>query len=84
MGKQELDNLVRIRKLKPEAPSRQEFDGSDYQSTHVIVYAGDDPVGTQRIRWFKDFAKLELTAFRDGPTRRARMRRPTTPRHAAS
>jgi hypothetical protein len=27
VGKQELDNLVRIRKLKPEAPSRQEFDG---------------------------------------------------------
>ena len=27
MGKQELDNLVRIHKLKPEAPSRKEFDG---------------------------------------------------------
>ena len=27
MGKQELDNLVKIRKLKAEAPSRKEFDG---------------------------------------------------------
>jgi hypothetical protein len=41
-----------------------EFDGNDYQATHMIVYAGDEPVGTLRIRWFKDFAKLERTAFR--------------------
>ncbi len=27
MGKQELDNLVRIGKLKAEAASRKEFDG---------------------------------------------------------
>jgi hypothetical protein len=27
MGKQELDNLVKIQKLKLEAPSRKEFDG---------------------------------------------------------
>jgi hypothetical protein len=44
--------------------ARQEFDGNDYQATHIIVYAGDEPVGTQRIRWFRDFAKLERTAFR--------------------
>jgi hypothetical protein len=44
--------------------AQQEFDGNDYQATHIIVYAGDEPVGTQRIRWFKDFAKLERTAFR--------------------
>jgi hypothetical protein len=45
-------------------PAQQEFDGNDYQATHIIVYAGDEPIGTQRIRWFKDFAKLERTAFR--------------------
>jgi hypothetical protein len=45
-------------------PARQEFDGNDYQATHMIVYAGDEPVGTQRIRWFRDFAKIERTAFR--------------------
>ena len=40
------------------------FDGNDYQATHVIVYSGDEPIGTLRIRWFKDFAKFERTAFR--------------------
>jgi hypothetical protein len=46
-------------------PVQQEFDGNDYQATHMIVYAGDEPIGTLRIRWFKDFAKLERTAFRE-------------------
>lgn len=41
-----------------------EFDGNDYQATHAILYSGDEPIGTLRIRWFKDFAKLERTAFR--------------------
>ena len=43
----------------------QTFDGNDYQATHIIVYAGDEPIGTMRIRWFRDFAKLERTAFRE-------------------
>jgi hypothetical protein len=42
----------------------QAFDGNDLQATHIIVYAGDEPVGSQRIRWFKDFAKIERSAFR--------------------
>jgi hypothetical protein len=42
----------------------QTFDGNDYQATHVIVYADDDPIGTARIRWFKDFAKYERASFR--------------------
>jgi hypothetical protein len=29
--------------------ARQTFDGNDYQSTHMIAYAGDEPVGTLRI-----------------------------------
>ena len=45
--------------------AQQTFDGNDYQATHMIVYAGDEPIGTLRIRWFKDFAKLERTAFRE-------------------
>src|SRR5437763_3533789 len=44
--------------------AQQTFDGNDYQATHAIMYSGDEPVGTLRIRWFKDFAKLERTAFR--------------------
>ena len=38
-------------------PAQHEFDGNDYQATHIIVYSGDEPIGTLRIRWFKDFAK---------------------------
>lgn len=44
--------------------AQQTFDGNDYQATHVVVYSGDEPIGTLRIRWFKDFAKFERTAFR--------------------
>jgi hypothetical protein len=40
------------------------FDGNDWQATHVIVYADDEPVGTVRIRWFRDFAQFERTSFR--------------------
>lgn len=42
----------------------QAFDGNDFQATHVLVYAGDEPVGATRLRWFKDFAKIERTALR--------------------
>lgn len=44
--------------------ARQTFDGNDYQATHMIVYAGEEPIGTLRIRWFKEFAKIERMAFR--------------------
>ena len=44
--------------------AQQTFDGNDYQATHMIVYVGDEPIGTLRIRWFKDFAKIERVAFR--------------------
>ena len=40
------------------------LDGNDYMATHVVAYDGDEPVGTARIRWFKDFAKIERTCFR--------------------
>jgi len=44
--------------------AQQTFDGNDYQATHVVVYADEEPIGALRIRWFKDFAKFERTAFR--------------------
>jgi hypothetical protein len=44
--------------------ARQQFDGNDYQATHMVAYAGDEPVGTLRVRWFKDFAKIERSSFR--------------------
>lgn len=40
------------------------MDGNDLQATHVVVYDGEEPIGALRIRWFKDFAKLERMAFR--------------------
>jgi hypothetical protein len=42
----------------------QAIDGNDYQATHVLVYAKQEPIGAARIRWFRDFAKIERTAFR--------------------
>jgi hypothetical protein len=45
-------------------PMDQAIDGNDYQCTHVIAYLGEEPIGAGRIRWFKDFAKSERTAFR--------------------
>ena len=45
-------------------PYDHAFDGNDLQATHVVGYDGIEPVGTLRIRWFKDFAKIERTAFR--------------------
>jgi hypothetical protein len=42
----------------------QAIDGNDYQATHVLVYANQEPIGAARIRWFRDFAKIERTAFR--------------------
>ena len=42
----------------------QAIDGNDYQATHILAYAGSEPIGATRIRWFRDFAKIERTAFR--------------------
>lgn len=44
--------------------AKQTFDGNDYQATHIIVYSDDEPIGTARIRWFKEFAKFERASFR--------------------
>jgi len=44
--------------------AQQTFDGNDYQATHFIVYADEEPIGTVRVRWFKDFAKFERASFR--------------------
>lgn len=40
------------------------FEGRDCQCTHIVIYDGGEPIGASRIRWFKDFAKVERTAFR--------------------
>ena len=42
-----------------DCPYEEEFDGNDLCATHFLVFEGTRPVGTLRIRWFADFAKLE-------------------------
>lgn len=44
--------------------ARRAFDGNDFQATHIVIYADNEPVGASRIRWFNGFAKIERTGFR--------------------
>lgn len=44
--------------------ANQAIDGNDYQATHILAYAKQEPIGATRIRWFRDFAKIERTALR--------------------
>jgi GNAT superfamily N-acetyltransferase len=45
-----------------DVPFSEEFDGHDYGATHVIAYAGSEPIGTVRVRWFQSFAMTERLA----------------------
>jgi predicted GNAT family N-acyltransferase len=42
-----------------DCPYDEEFDQNDLQSCHLIAYLRGEPVGTLRIRWFANFAKIE-------------------------
>jgi len=46
MGHQELDNLVKIEKLKVEAPSRQEFDGMIKSARRGLADAQNESIET--------------------------------------
>ena len=52
-------------------PYDEEFDGNDLCGTHFLLFDGRRPVGTLRVRWFADFAKLERIALL--PCERGRM-----------
>ena len=46
-------------------PYGEEYDGNDFAgSTHLLMRREGEPVGTLRIRWFADFAKVERVAVR--------------------
>lgn len=45
-------------------PYDEEFDGNDFAATHLVAYAGKEPVACIRVRFFADFAKLERLAVR--------------------
>jgi predicted GNAT family N-acyltransferase len=52
-------------------PYEEEYDGNDLCGTHFLLFDGTEPVGTLRVRWFADFAKLERIALL--PRERGRM-----------
>ncbi|KCZ94326.1 GNAT family N-acetyltransferase [Hyphomonas johnsonii] len=49
-----------------DCPYEEEFDGNDFCATHFVVFDGDSPVGTLRLRWFAGFAKLERVVLLRG------------------
>lgn len=47
--------FVEEQKISPD----HEFDGNDHSATHILACVDGKPVGTMRIRYFKDFVKFE-------------------------
>ena len=61
-----LADLKEVFKLRRESfvkekdiPEEMEFDGNDFSCTHLLMRFNDKPAGTLRIRYFKDFPKIE-------------------------
>jgi predicted GNAT family N-acyltransferase len=65
---EDLTRVIAIRSAvyigEQECPYDEEYDGNDLAATHLIAYAGDEPAGCLRVRFFADFAKLERLAVR--------------------
>ncbi len=66
---EDLMQVMMIRSLvyigEQQCPYAEEYDGNDFcGATHLILRRGAEPIGTLRIRWFADFAKLERVAVR--------------------
>lgn len=40
------------------------FDGNDFAATHILALKGREPIGTTRLRWFAEFARIERIAVR--------------------
>jgi predicted GNAT family N-acyltransferase len=67
-----LDDLMQVMMIRSlvyigeqQCPYAEEYDGNDFSgATHLILRRGGEPIGTLRIRWFADFAKLERVAVR--------------------
>lgn len=65
----EMVEMIAIRSIvymaEQHCPYEEEFDGNDFAgATHLIARWGSEPIGTMRIRWFADFAKIERVAVR--------------------
>ena len=66
---EELTQALAIRSAvyvgEQNCPYWEEFDGNDYSGTHLLAFAGGEPIGCLRIRYFAEFAKLERLAVRE-------------------
>lgn len=49
---------------EPNCRFKDEFDTNEYVCSHLLVWIGDEPVGTLRLRWFADFARFERITIR--------------------
>lgn len=77
-----IDSLMQVTAVRAivygseqKCPLSEEFDGNDFAgATHLLASRGQEPVGTLRLRWFGDFAKVERVAIvpgaRDGAAAR--------------
>ena len=59
----EFDDAMRVRRHvfveEQQINASLEFDGNDFSATHFVAYFGKKPIGTLRLRYFKDFVKIE-------------------------
>ena len=65
----ELMEVMAVRTLvymgEQVCPFGEEYDGNDFcGATHLLLRMGGEPIGALRLRWFKDFVKLERVAVR--------------------
>ncbi|MCA0320886.1 MAG: GNAT family N-acetyltransferase [Proteobacteria bacterium] len=65
----DLEELLMVRAIRAAAyvseqqmPYREDVDGNDFSSTHLLGYVGDEPAGCIRIRYFAGFVKVERLA----------------------
>ncbi|MBO4285524.1 MAG: GNAT family N-acetyltransferase [Alphaproteobacteria bacterium] len=63
LSQKEFDDAMSVRRAvfvdEQNIAEELEFDGNDFTATHAVAYVGKKPVGAMRIRYFKDFVKLE-------------------------
>ena len=67
---QELNDFQRVIAIRAavymseqDCPYDEEYDGNDLCASHFLVFDGPIAIGTLRIRWFSEFAKLERITF---------------------
>ncbi len=49
----------------PNARFDEHYDENDFSCTHLLVFEGDEPIGTLRLRWLKDEARFERLSIRE-------------------